>query len=259
MTNDNYQRYESGHWSRDDSTDLAIESYLKLYEDVYNQFNVERIIAAIPKRTGLKVLDYGGGIGIISVALANLGHQVTLVDAAPGAVAAARVYANRKNATINAICAADLASLSDQDGYDVIISKDLIEHVHDDEILLRQFFNKLRPHGMVVITTQNRLCLNYLIEGGLRKLLKPRQRWMGWDRTHLRFYTPNSLKELCVSAGLQPPIFNSAYIIPYKLFGVVFPKFDAKQVSILSKADQFLSRVSVLRCCGWNIMAIAKK
>ncbi|KAI0325792.1 S-adenosyl-L-methionine-dependent methyltransferase [Cubamyces sp. BRFM 1775] len=47
-----------------------------------------------PGRTGLKILDIGGGTGPYSFALAALGHTVTLVDLSPGLLALARSRAS---------------------------------------------------------------------------------------------------------------------------------------------------------------------
>ncbi|OJT11508.1 hypothetical protein TRAPUB_11980 [Trametes pubescens] len=44
-----------------------------------------------PGRTGLKILDIGGGTGPYSFALAARGHSVTLIDLSPGLLALARV------------------------------------------------------------------------------------------------------------------------------------------------------------------------
>ena len=254
-----YEKYDAGHWSQDTDVDSAVSNYIKLYEDVYNQFNVERIVSAVPTGGTLRILDYGGGIGMLSVALAELGHDVTLVDAAPGAVEAAGVFAARQGVVFKSICTADVCELPVAELYDVIVSKDLIEHVHNDEALVKQFFLRLKPKGVLVLTTQNKFCMNYLIEAGVRKILRPHDKWMGWDRTHLRFYTSRSLSRICTAAGFKRPTFRSAYIIPYKLLGVIFPAFDAKKPSILSSIDKALAKLFVFGRCGWNIMVIAEK
>ncbi|KAI0659039.1 S-adenosyl-L-methionine-dependent methyltransferase [Cubamyces menziesii] len=47
-----------------------------------------------PGRTGLKILDIGGGTGPYSFALAALGHTVTLIDLSPGLLALAQSRAS---------------------------------------------------------------------------------------------------------------------------------------------------------------------
>jgi len=256
----NFIKYGDGHWSVESNVQVSLEIYLKMYEDVYNKTNLERVLSEVPNHRPLEILDYGGGVGMTAVALALRGHDVTLVDASSDAINAAQYYAKSKNTKINTLC---LDNLDDnrisETKYDVIIAKDLIEHVINDEALFYSFFAKLKPKGLLIASTQNSFSPNYFIEKTLRKLKNPNRVWMGWDRTHLRFYNPQSLARLCEKAGFSSFHFNSGYIFPYKLLSILFPWFNCQSDNFAFRIDRFLSRLPVLRKIGWNLMIVCHK
>ena len=74
---------------------------------------------------------------------------------------------------------------------------------------------------------------NYFIEGAARKIKNPFKPWLGWDRTHLRFYSPKSLKRLLNNANLSVTGFNSAYIFPYKLLLLLPFKKKTSKLALL--------------------------
>jgi len=74
-----------------------------------------------------------------------------------------------------------------------------------------------------VIATQNAFSLNYLIEGVWRRYVKGERNWMGWDPTHVRFYTPWSLKKLLMEQGFVVEAQNSTYHFPYRFLARVLP------------------------------------
>ena len=254
----NYVPYSKGHWSTEGDEQKSLSKYLSMYEDVYNRENLNRIIHEIDSQETLKILDYGGGVGIISVRLAMAGHKVVLVDAAQKALNSARYYAEKESVLITTVCCDRIDVFSDEE-FDIIIAKDLIEHVVDDEEMVCAFFKKLKTGGKLILTTQNSISPNYVLEGGVRKIIHPKTRWLGWDRTHVRFYTPRSLLRLSLKAGFNSTTFKPAYIFPYKLFAILLPWFNSSRENLLYKVDVFLRKLPFLKKFGWNIMMICKK
>lgn len=254
----NYSEYADGHWSTVPEPTIALEKYLKQYESIYNSMNLERLLSVVPKKPA-EILDYGGGCGMLAVTLAKMGHNVTLIDASKLAIATAIYHAKQEGITLEAKSATSLREATLNRQFDIVFAKDLIEHVVDDTELVQEFAGALNDGGRLVMTTQNALSLNYIIEAGIRKILRPSERWMGWDRTHLRFYTPRKLRILIERSGLHLECFNSAYIFPYKLVSRVFPFIDPHKKSVFSEFDRVISRVPIFAKCGWNIMVVAKK
>jgi 2-polyprenyl-6-hydroxyphenyl methylase/3-demethylubiquinone-9 3-methyltransferase len=251
-------RYADGHWSTIVDSDAALKRYLAQYNSIYNSRNIERLISIAPNEP-VTILDYGGGCGMLSVNLAKMKHEVTLVDASEFAVKTAKYFAKQEGVILEAKTANSISDAELNKKFDLIYAKDLIEHVQDDINLVHEFANALKPGGLLVLTTQNSLSLNYLIEAGLRKLFKPKEKWMGWDRTHLRFYTPRKLTILIESCSLSLEYFESAYIFPYKLLSRIIPSIDPHKHSIFFKFDKLLSKYKMFSKAGWNIMVVARK
>ena len=250
--------YSEGHWSTESDEQKSLKKYLDMYDDVYNKGNLDRILEEVGEKKSQYILDYGGGVGMISVRLAMQGHNVVLGDAAEKALNSANYYADKEGVKITTVCCDRIDAFSDEK-FDLIIAKDLLEHVVNDEEMVKEFFKKLKPGGKLIITTQNAMSPNYVIEGGIRKVLHPTVKWLGWDRTHVRFYTPRSLRKLSERAGFKTTSFKPAYIFPYKLFAIALPWFDSSQDNLLFKTDVFLRNLPFLKKFGWNIMMICKK
>ena len=106
--------------------------------------------------------------------------------------------------------------LPEATGFDLVVMKDVLEHVTDDEALLEHAARSLVQGGRLVVSTQNSLSLNYLLEGGYQKVIRGNHTWCGWDSTHMRFYTPMNLSSKLRRAGFVCDSWRSVYIVPYK-------------------------------------------
>ncbi len=168
-----YNKYSQGHWSTESDVKKSLNKYLNMYQDIYNKINLDRILRVIQNDKPLTICDYGGGVGIIAVELAKKGHSVTLVDASNDAIQAAEYYAQKEGVNITTHCATTLDQNLYADYFDIIVSKDLIEHVDDDLSLINNFYSSLKNEGSLILTTQNSNSFNYVLEGGLRKILHP--------------------------------------------------------------------------------------
>lgn len=256
--NKNYIEYNIKHWSKIKDSELALSKYLNNYKDIYNIINIEKILNVISNEKKLKILDYGGGIGFLSVKLAQLGHDVTLADQSEEALKTASLYFSKQKLDINILRAKDGYFLWDNK-YDIIIAKDLIEHVIEDEKMFKDLFEILNNNGKIIITTQNSFSLNYLIEGTYKKIKSPKNKWLGWDRTHIRFYTPITLKKLCKNLDVKSIKFESSYIFPYKMIDIIlFKLFKIKRTKFYL-VDKLLMKTKLFGKYGWNIMMICQK
>jgi len=259
--NKNNLEYGEHHWSKKKDPRFALSIYKNRYQDVYNKLNVQKIVEYFSHDKPLRILDFGGGIGIVSLFLAKHGHKVTLADQSPEALEAAKLFFKEEGVEgLIDIVLCDNASNISSSQFDIIIAKDLIEHVIEDSQLIVDFSKNLVEGGKLILTTQNSFSPNYIIEGGIRRIMNPKVKWMGWDRTHIRFYNPKSLKQLLKSSSFTNIHFRSTYIFPYKLFDVLIQKFiPSHKTSFLWKLDKLLYKSGFFRKFGWNIMVIAEK
>jgi 2-polyprenyl-3-methyl-5-hydroxy-6-metoxy-1,4-benzoquinol methylase len=98
-----------------------------------------------------KILNYGGGIGDLSVKLAMRGHDVTHLDVPGKTLEFAKYYFNKKRLNIKIIVVNEI-NVSLPDYYDTIICLEVIEHVPNPKDILQELANKLRKNGRLIIT-----------------------------------------------------------------------------------------------------------
>lgn len=164
---------------------------------------LQAALADQARRSGaraLDVLDLGGGSGGFAVPIALLGHQVTVVDPSPDALAA---LARRAGAgphpllghSIRAVQgdANDLDSVVPTASYDVAVCHGVLEHVDDAAAALHALAGTLRPGGLVSVVAANRLAavlaraLGGHFADARRVLADPQGRWGAGDPLRRRF------------------------------------------------------------------------
>ena len=255
------KRYPDDHWLRSHDSARALEAYLEQQSKSYSVVKNNFISELLGDLSGKRFLDYGCGAGMFSVHAAKQGAiEVVGVDAEDSVLATARFFAESEG--VGSKCAfiksATFPSLPRIRGFDVILLKDVIEHVADDQALVETAARYLTPGGIMVLSTQNSLSLNYLIEGTYHKKILGKKNWQGWDETHLRFYTSLSLSRIIRKAGLEPQAWRSVYIIPHKIpkpgsSGKAFFRIEA-----FSWLDRTLGAVFPYNRLGWNIIVSAQ-
>jgi 2-polyprenyl-3-methyl-5-hydroxy-6-metoxy-1,4-benzoquinol methylase len=68
-----------------------------------------------------------------------------------------------------------------QGPYDLIVAKDVIEHISDDVTFLKEASARLSRGGKLLLVTQNDYSLNYVLESPHEVAKDPS--WMGWHPT----------------------------------------------------------------------------
>lgn len=150
---------------------------------------------------GLRLLDIGCGGGLLSEPMTRLGAQVTGIDVSAASLAAARLHAESEGLDIayrNAT-AADL--LKEDARFDVILNMEVVEHVPDPQLLLRQCAELLAPGGLLFVATLNRTLRSFLLaiigaEYVLRWLPRGTHKWE-------RFLAPEEIRAWLAAAGME--------------------------------------------------------
>jgi 2-polyprenyl-3-methyl-5-hydroxy-6-metoxy-1,4-benzoquinol methylase len=197
---------------------------------------------------GRRLLDVGAADGLLSRHLTDAGWRVTGIESDPELAEAGRPSCERMVVT-------DLdRDLPDLDmTFDAIVYGDVLEHLADPLRALRGLNRWLAPGGRVVISVPNvahlaiRLSLlagrfDYIDRGIL-------------DRTHLRFFTDRSLRQLLAAAGLVS-VRRTATAVP--LYQVVPAAWHGRLLAGVHAVSGALSR-TFPRVFGYQFVVVAER
>ena len=140
-----------------------------LYHLIYQNWDesikrqAEQLASIIQERWGVgskRILDVSCGIGTQAIGLGQRGFTVTASDLSAGAIARAKVEAQRRSVEIDfSICDMRAVYTHHQREFDVVISGDnSITHLlNDDDLLLalRQMHECTRPGGGCLLTVRD--------------------------------------------------------------------------------------------------------
>ena len=106
-------------------------------------------------RAALDIVDVGGGTGGLAVPFAALGHNVTVVDPSPDALAAAQRRAAEAGARLASV-QGEAASLDSLAGpADLVICHNVLEYVDEPADAMSAIARVLRPSATVSVLASN--------------------------------------------------------------------------------------------------------
>ncbi len=157
---------------------------------------------------GLTLLDVGCADGYLSRLFAARGFLVTAIDAPPSR--------ERKLAAGIRFLEADLdRGLPPVDGpFDFVVCGDVLEHLRDPEILLREIRSRLAAGGKLVASLPNSGNIYFRLNVLLGKF--PQHDRGLFDRTHLHFYMWKGWNDLLGRTGFQVTTARQS-VIPFSL------------------------------------------
>jgi 2-polyprenyl-6-hydroxyphenyl methylase / 3-demethylubiquinone-9 3-methyltransferase len=250
--------YPSNHWAKDFDPLSAVEKSAQLGTFPCNIVEWEMFTSLLPESlSGKRVLDYGCGIGNLSLLCARRGATVIGVDRSEAAILTAKYQAAKDG--LDDKCHFEVSPDIGSGSYDLIVAKDVIEHIQDDERWLTGVASALKPNGVLIFSTQNNCCLNYLVEGAYHRWWRGDKAWMGWDPTHVRFYNAWSLSRLLKRNGFIVQQWASMWIIPYNLLSwFTLLKVDVT-LPWLGYFDRWFGKIPLFNRLGWSLMAVCHR
>jgi 2-polyprenyl-3-methyl-5-hydroxy-6-metoxy-1,4-benzoquinol methylase len=144
------------------------------------------------------VLEVGCSTGYLTKVMVERGCNVVGIELDPEAAEKAEEWAER--VVVGNIDEGDVWNYVKDEAFDVAVLGDVLEHLRDPLASLRQAVRKLKATGYVVTSLPN------VAHGDVRiALLQGRFRYAETgllDRTHMRFFTLETIRDLLKDAGL---------------------------------------------------------
>jgi SAM-dependent methyltransferase len=147
-----------------------------------------REIARYRGRTGGRLLEIGCGSGDLLLEAQAQGYQVTGVDIAPAAVAAARC----RVPGANVICGQPESAALPPGSFDVCVLCEIIEHVRSPLQVLQRVRQLLKPDGVLYLVTP-------ALDSWSARLLG--QNWTEYKAEHLTLFSTSTMHNLLWKAG----------------------------------------------------------
>jgi 2-polyprenyl-6-hydroxyphenyl methylase / 3-demethylubiquinone-9 3-methyltransferase len=234
-----------------------IKKYNSKYQTLYYRKKLQEVLKLIDfSLKGKKVLDIGCCGGYLSLILSKKGAIVTGIDSSKYAINAAEYNAKINKINNCQFINENFNKIELSEKYDLIIAKDVIEHIQEDEKFLKKISLLLKENGKLIITTQNSFSFNYIFEGMIRKILG-QKKWIGWDSTHVRWYNFLKLQKKFEKANLKIKNYSGSYFFPYQIIKLITKK-EPKNKSYTLIGDYFGNK-KPFNVMGWSISAIGEK
>ena len=152
--------------------------------------------------SGARILD-AGCTPAVSVLLAAMGADVTLLDFSPKELAKGRAYARLLGVEDKVFCIQSnvFAMPFHKESFDLVWNSGFIEHFDNPRRIVAEMEGLARPEGAVVVLVPNKWTAHSL---WIREYLRRTRRGFYWDYMgHERSYSQSELAGLLESAGLQ--------------------------------------------------------
>ncbi|MEA5466596.1 bifunctional 2-polyprenyl-6-hydroxyphenol methylase/3-demethylubiquinol 3-O-methyltransferase UbiG [Leptothoe sp. PORK10 BA2] len=177
-----------------------------------NPLRFEYFDRAIPEWDGLRVLDVGCGGGYTCEFLAQRGAVVTGIDQSAACIQVAKDHGAAMGLTIDYRVGVGENLPFGDDGFDVVVCVDVLEHVESPAATVMEIGRVLRPGGLFCFDTINRTLRSHwimiwLLEDVLRQIPRGVHDWQ-------KFVRPEELEELLQQAG-----FSEVTMQGFDLFG----------------------------------------
>lgn len=109
------------------------------------------------ERGSLSVLDAGGGTGRMTLTLAKLGHQVTLVEPAKEMLEKAQTLIASENLTSRVrFVNKPLQDFNAEQSFDIVLNHAVLEWLAEPKLALEHLLKQLKPNGYLSLMFHNR-------------------------------------------------------------------------------------------------------
>ncbi len=218
------------------------------------------------------ILDLGGGTGVWSIRLAEVGRRVVLTDVSPGLLACARekVEAAHLSDRVRIVWAdmVDLGDWSDASFPLVLALGDPLSYCDDAERALREALRVTRPGGVLIGDVENRYRTalserrariwtdaRRILTGGVARWPEPEH------AAAIRTFTPSELREVLTTAGWVVRKMYPSGAVASSVSPAVFQaacESDAGLTEVIALEERLREDASLLGA-GLDLLFVARK
>jgi 2-polyprenyl-6-hydroxyphenyl methylase / 3-demethylubiquinone-9 3-methyltransferase len=108
----------------------------------------------------LKILDIGCGGGLLCEPLNRLGAEITGIDASNNNIEIAKLHSKEMNLNIEYICCSP-ENLDLDNEFDVILNMEVVEHVSDLNLFIKNCSKLIKKNGIMFVATINKNLKSY--------------------------------------------------------------------------------------------------
>ena len=179
-------------------------------------------------RTQLKILDAGCGDGVnLNILTKVRGAEIYGVDYNPVRIKRAKVEFPQAK-----IFEGDLTDLRIKDKFDIVLCSQVLEHIEDDDKVLKNLYNSMKDDGILIVGVPNEGCFlaqcrNRLFQPYIQKITD-----------HVNFYREDIIREKIGRAGFQiEDVMYENFFFPHTKINMLFASFDLgfKLMNLLSR------------------------
>ena len=176
----------------------------------------------------LKILDIGSGGGLLCEPLKRLGANITGIDASYNNIEVAKLHAKEMQLDIKYIHSSP-ENLNLQNEFDVILNMEVVEHVSNINLFIKNCSKFIKKNGIMFVATINKNLRSYIFAVlGAEYIL----RWLpigthDWDK----FVTPHNLIQFSKKNNLKLDKLDG---IKFNLFADKWQISEDKSINYIS-------------------------
>lgn len=161
------------------------------------------VLRSIEKLYGdrrVRILDLGCGNGFVASRLAELGHDVTGIDAATDGINIARATYPSVNFQRSSIYESEWSGVTDE-SFDCVVSLEVVEHLLYPKVLFEKSYRVMKSGGHFILSTPYHGYLKNLalsLVNGWDKHFD-----VAWDGGHIKFFSGKTIRLMAAAAGFR--------------------------------------------------------
>ena len=126
-------------------------------DNIVKKFNLK---SSSKPLKNISILDIGCGGGLLSEPMSRMGAKVVGIDASKKNINVAKYHAKRNKLKIDYICSYP-ENLKKNKRFDVILNMEIVEHVEDLKLFIKETSKLLKKDGLMFIATLNKTLKSY--------------------------------------------------------------------------------------------------